>query len=87
MRGPAWGLLMLAVAVAVLAGAEVSPQDVSRSALKAAFLLNFVRFAEWPVSVAPFAAPFTLCVFGDDRVAQFSGSHRARCKSLTGLTT
>lgn len=42
-------------------------QAVAPSALKAAFLFNFARFAEWP-ALAP-DAPVNVCIFGDDLVA------------------
>jgi hypothetical protein len=61
---------MLATAVAVCAVAGASPQDISGPTLKATFLLNFVRFTEWPASVAAPEAPFTVCVLGDARVAE-----------------
>jgi len=57
------------MAVAVSASARVPAQEVSGPALKAAFLLNFVRFADWPDRVIPAAAPFVLCVRGDESVA------------------
>jgi hypothetical protein len=35
--------------------------------VKAAFLLNFTRFIEWPAAEPPAAgAPFTICILGDD---------------------
>jgi uncharacterized protein DUF4154 len=40
---------------------------VAPSALKAAFLFNFVKFTEWPDVAA--GDPFAICVLGDDRVA------------------
>ncbi len=44
-----------------------STQSATASELKAALLINFARFAVWPDIQAE--APLTLCVFGDDRVA------------------
>jgi len=43
---------------------------VAAPALKATYLLNFIRFTEWPVSVAAPAVPFAVCVLGDERVAE-----------------
>jgi hypothetical protein len=45
--------------------------DVSTPELKAAFLLNFVRFAEWPDDTARARGPVVLCVFGDEQVEAF----------------
>jgi hypothetical protein len=36
--------------------------------VKAAFLLNFVKFTTWPVSAAPYGADLTMCIIGDERV-------------------
>jgi hypothetical protein len=44
-------------------------QDVSVASLKAAFLANFVKFAEWPEGTVPAGRPFTFCVAGDKAVA------------------
>jgi hypothetical protein len=65
-QGP-WALvvaagLMLGVAPAALA--QSAPEPV----LKAAFLYNFAKFAEWPADAAP-ADPLTICVFGDAAIA------------------
>jgi len=35
-------------------------------AVKAAFLLNFTRFIDWPPEAIPTDAPFTICILGDD---------------------
>lgn len=44
-------------------------QDVTESALKAAFVYNFVKFTEWP---EPFPAsdPFVICVLNDPAVGE-----------------
>jgi hypothetical protein len=39
---------------------------MAASALKAAFILNFVKFAEWPARAAK--SPIVLCVSGDDGI-------------------
>ena len=39
-------------------------QDVSQPNLKAAFLYNFAKFAEWPADASP-GGPLTLCVLHD----------------------
>jgi hypothetical protein len=48
---------------------EAVAQSVSESALKAAFLLNFAKFAEWPADALPPAKPLNLCVLDDPAVA------------------
>ena len=37
--------------------------------MKAAFLTNFAKFAEWPPDTLPDGAPMTFCVMGDEDVA------------------
>jgi hypothetical protein len=60
-----WRALLAACLVAVLpshAYAQVGEYEV-----KAAFLLNFTKFVDWPASAfADPAAPFTICVLGKD---------------------
>jgi YfiR/HmsC-like len=60
-----WWLLTAMTTIALAAPATWG-QSVSAPQLKAAFLLNFARFAEWP-DLAP-DAPLLLCVFGDKPV-------------------
>jgi hypothetical protein len=58
------------VAVLVLAYASrAASQTVTVPALKAAFLYNFAKFAEWPADVLAPAQRLSLCVVGDDGVA------------------
>ena len=46
--------------------AAVEPQTLEYQ-IKAAFLLNFIRFIEWPApNPADAAAPFAICIVGDD---------------------
>jgi len=58
-------LLALALAVGSLARAAEGP--VSEHQVKAAFLLNFTRFVDWPASAfeSP-ASSLTICILGDD---------------------
>jgi hypothetical protein len=64
------------VAALALALMFVSPpgraaaEGVSAPALKAAFLINFARFAQWPGDAMPAGAPLVLCVLGDTEVAR-----------------
>jgi uncharacterized protein DUF4154 len=58
------------VAVQVLAYAsQAASQTATVPALKAAFLYNFANFAEWPADVLAPAQRLSLCVVGDDAVA------------------
>jgi YfiR/HmsC-like len=62
-----WLVLVVVVVLASARGARAVDQNASAPALKAAFILNFVRFAEWPTLTN---ANITVCVAGDDRVAE-----------------
>jgi hypothetical protein len=42
-------------------------QPIAASTLKAAFMLNFVKFTEWPARATE--SPILLCVFGDEGIA------------------
>jgi hypothetical protein len=47
----------------------VSAQTATAPELKALYLLNFVKFTEWPQAALAARAPITLCVLNDDDVA------------------
>jgi hypothetical protein len=57
------------VAVACIPSAPASAQEVTAPMLKAAFLYNFTKFAEWPSSISGPTQPLTMCVIGDGGVA------------------
>jgi uncharacterized protein DUF4154 len=57
------------IAVVLLMRALASAQDVTESALKAAFIYNFAKFTEWPADLLSGAEPFVLCVLGDSAVS------------------
>jgi hypothetical protein len=65
-----------AAALALVCGAAVlwplpsSAENVSVPTLKAAFLMNFVKFAEWPDGAVSRRGVFTFCVGGDKAVQQ-----------------
>lgn len=61
-------LAALSTTIVMTLGSTAAAQGPSASDLKAAFLFNFAKFAEWP-SLAP-DAPVTVCIFGDDDVAK-----------------
>jgi len=59
-----------AVAAMLVSGAgRVSADTASAAALKAAFLYNFVRFIEWPSDSLPPSRALTICIAGDQAVA------------------
>ena len=59
---------VLVTAGLCLAPANVRPEEMSIPSLKAAFLVNFVKFAEWPAGALPAGGSFTFCVAGDRTV-------------------
>ena len=62
------GWILLA---AIGAWAAPAPaQAPSAPALKAAFILNFARFAEWPDGARPPGTPVRACILGDPQVAK-----------------
>jgi hypothetical protein len=65
---------LIALLALALLGAGIVPAraaNVSAPELKAAFLVNFVRFATWPDDDARARGPILLCMFGDDDVEAF----------------
>jgi hypothetical protein len=52
-----------------LVSAPVAAQTAAISKVKAAFLYNFAKFAEWPADTLPPGQRLQLCVVGDDAVA------------------
>jgi hypothetical protein len=71
-----WGLQFPLVLLAVIT-AGLSPQTLQAQAepdeyqVKAAYLLNFARFVEWPSDVLPAGSSLTIAVIGND---PFAGS-------------
>jgi hypothetical protein len=65
MTGLRRGMRIIVVALLCLLPARVRTLDVSIPNLKAAFLINFVKFAEWPEGSPRPGQPFTFCVAGD----------------------
>lgn len=66
-RGPIWILFLVGMLLpSALAAAGVVESDV-----KAAFILNFIKFVEWPASAFPFPEdPILLSVVGKDPVGE-----------------
>jgi hypothetical protein len=52
----------------LLCASRALAQGVPEPTLKAAFLYNFVKFAEWPADAWAPNVPLTLCVLGDEAV-------------------
>jgi hypothetical protein len=62
--------IVIAAAVALLTPASPARSEaVAGSAMKAAYLYNFVKFVEWPADALPDEAPLLMCVVGDSGVA------------------
>ncbi|HSY52778.1 MAG TPA: YfiR family protein [Thermoanaerobaculia bacterium] len=60
-------LILLAVIAAGLSARSASAQTVADEyQVKAAYLLNFARFVEWPADVLPASSPITIVIIGDD---------------------
>ena len=64
-----WGHLAGGLAALLLWCAPVRAQGVTAPALKAAFLYNFANFTEWPANVLAPGQRLSLCVIGDNAVA------------------
>ena len=73
------GVRRLLAAGLWLAGAGATPawlcaQAAPVTELKAAFVYNFARFAEWPPDALGSGATVVACVAGDDRLAEALGA-------------
>jgi hypothetical protein len=66
-RTPIW--LYLAVLLLPIVCMPLAAQTATASALKAAFLYNFVKFTQWPVDALHPGERLSLCVVGDQAVA------------------
>jgi hypothetical protein len=63
-----WRSVAVLAALLWLSAPGAVAQNVTESALKAAFIYNFAKFAVWPPAVPPAATPFMMCVLGDPAV-------------------
>jgi hypothetical protein len=64
-------LTAVPLAAQTMAGSQSPPEEPPEYAVKAAFLLNFARFVEWPREA--FSGPdssLTICILGDDPFGQ-----------------
>jgi hypothetical protein len=62
-------LVFLAAFLALATASVALSQSVTVPALKAAFLYNFAKFTEWPADALAPAQRLSLCVVGDNLVA------------------
>jgi hypothetical protein len=59
--------ILSALPVPTQSQASLPARQASEYDVKAAFLLNFIKFIEWPPRPAePAKAPFTICILGED---------------------
>jgi len=56
-------------AALLCASRNAAAKEAATYEVKAAFLTNFAKFAEWPADALPDGAPMTFCVMGDEDVA------------------
>lgn len=65
------GLVLAACVAAVLlcASSSAAAPEPKPAEVKAAFLVNFTKFTDWPTDVLPAGAPLMVCVMGDEEVA------------------
>ncbi len=70
LAGLVFALILLGLALGRAAGLGPAPaaeEPISEYQVKAAFLLNFTRFVDWPAAVfAQPDSPLAICVLGDD---------------------
>lgn len=67
----------LALVAGLVCPRPAAAQAVTEPALKAAFLVNFVKFTQWPIEQLPPGAPVVLCV-SDAAVAEALGTVAAQ---------
>lgn len=68
-RSPHRFRALLVVLLCVVLRAAPAPTEYE---VKAAFLLNFTKFTEWPASAFPSAdSPLAICIIGDDPFGDF----------------
>jgi hypothetical protein len=69
MKAPTGHAVILAVALVAMSSAALRAQSTTVPAVKAAFLYNFAKFAEWPADILAPGQRLSLCVLGDSAVA------------------
>jgi hypothetical protein len=87
-RGGIRGLVVCLLALAVGAGSLVRPvkaQSAAINEVRAAFLVNFAKFVEWPPDAfLSDTSPFVIGVLGDDTIAYFLRREINRSKPING---
>lgn len=66
LRATLAALLLLAGGTAAAGAATAEAGGSGEYAVKAAFLFNFAKFAEWPAAALPRGAPLRICILGED---------------------
>jgi hypothetical protein len=84
IRGAAW--LLTLVVLAHPSWALEAAQPVAEPALKAAFLLNFTKFTDWPEDELAPAAPLVLCSADSEVAAALDGLVAGRAVNQHALT-
>ena len=86
-------LVALTALLCLLASAEhrAAYQPVDAGQMKAVFVVNFLRFVEWPpANVAPAPAPLVVAVLGDrafiDNLREYADGHSTNRRKLTTKT-
>jgi len=67
-------VLFVVVAAGLSAGSARAQPVASEYQVKAAYLLNFARFVEWPADVLPASSPLDVVVVGDDSFGALRGT-------------
>ncbi|MGZ8829666.1 MAG: YfiR family protein [Thermoanaerobaculia bacterium] len=67
-------VLFVVVAAGLSAGSARAQPVASEYQVKAAYLLNFARFVEWPADVLPASSPLDIVVVGDDSFGVLRGT-------------
>jgi hypothetical protein len=65
-RGRVGLAFVLVAGVALSAGRARAQPAPAEYQVKAAYLLNFARFVEWPAGVLPASSPLNIAIVGDD---------------------
>jgi hypothetical protein len=58
--------MLAAIAFGLSARSATAQSAADEYQVKAAYILNFARFVEWPSDVLPASSPITITVLGDD---------------------
>ena len=81
-----WALVLAMAAWLVSLGPRPHAQVASEPALKAAFLLNFAKFTDWPEDLLAPTAPIVLCVTEAEAESALQGTVAGRTINQHPLT-